>query len=203
MESVSPDEPHDYNHPPQHEPAIITLSRGITIRPFRASDAKSLVKHGNDEAVWFGGPDLVPCPFELDEALEYVRRGTDSALWVPSGASWDGHARPTMYAIAVDDVAVGSIEFWAGDDDRERCATIGYWLGGEFWSRGIMTEVVAAFVNWLWETFPKMVRLDAEVYDYNLRGGKVLKKAGFEHLTTLECGVWKDSRLGGLGLWGW
>lgn len=59
-----------------------------------------------------------------------------------------------------------------------------------------------AFVNWLWETFPKIVRLDAQVYDYNLRRGKVLKKAWFEHLTTLECGVWKDSRLGGLGLWG-
>lgn len=82
--------------------------------------------------MWFGVPDLVPCRFELDEALEYVRRGTDSTLWVPSGASWAGPARPTIYAIAVHDVAVGSIEFWAGDDDRERCATIGYWLGREY-----------------------------------------------------------------------
>jgi RimJ/RimL family protein N-acetyltransferase len=67
---------------------------------------------------------------------------------------------------------------------------------------GIAMEALAAFVGWIWETFPKIVRLDAEVYDFNPGSGRVLQKVGFEHLTTLKYGIWKDGKLAGLELWG-
>ena len=107
-----------------------------------------------------------------------------------------------MYAIALNDVAIGSIEFWVGDDIRSRSAHLGYWIGREYWGRGIATEVVRAFVEWVFEMFPKIVRLDAEVHDFNPASGRVLRKVGFEHYTTLKCGIWKDGKLAGLELWG-
>jgi [ribosomal protein S5]-alanine N-acetyltransferase len=202
MASTVTNDPNAYAHGPSNEPAILILSRDITVRPFRPSDAESLANHGNDKAMWLNGPDVVPYPFKVTDGEEYIKRATDSTKWMQSGASWTGPARPTMYAIVRNDVAIGSIEFWVGDDVRARCANLGYWVGKEYWGQGIATEALLAFVKWIWETFPKIVRLDAEVYDFNVGSGKVLKKAGFEHLTTLKCGVWKDGKLAGLELWG-
>jgi ribosomal-protein-alanine N-acetyltransferase len=77
-----------------------------------------------------------------------------------------------------------------GEDIRARSENLGYWIGREFWGRGIATEVVGAFVEWVWETFPKIV------------SGRVLRKVRFEHLTTLKCGIWNGGKLAGLELWG-
>ena len=187
---------------PAHEPPILTLSHEVTVRPFRVSDAESLAKHGNDREMWLNGPDVVPFPFTLTDGHEYIKRALDASKWLQSGASWAGPARPLMYAIALNDVAIGSIEFWVGDDIRSRSAHLGYWIGREYWGRGIATEVVRAFVEWVFEMFPKIVRLDAEVHDFNPASGRVLRKVGFEHYTTLKCGIWKDGKLAGLELWG-
>ena len=202
MAPALPNEPKVFEHGPTHEPPILTLSRDLTIRPFRASDAESLAKHGDDKAMWLNGPDVVPFPFKLSDGEEYVKRASDSTKWMQSGPSWAGPARPTMYAIARSDIAVGSIEFWTGDDVRARCANVGYWVGKEYWGQGIATEALAAFVKWIWETFPKIVRLDAEVYDFNVGSGRVLQKVGFEQLATLKNAVWKDGKFAGLELWG-
>lgn len=184
------------------EPPILTLSRDITVRTFRLSDAESVAKHGNDKQMWLNGPDFVPFPFTVNDGTEYIKKALDTSKWITTGPSWVGPARSAVYAICLNDIAIGSIEFMAGEDIRARGAHLGYWIGREFWGQGIATEVLAAFVAWIWETFPKFMRFDAEVYDYNLGSGKVLKKVGFEHLTTLKNAVWKDNKLAGLELWG-
>ena len=97
---------------------------------------------------------------------------------------------------------IGSVEFWVGEDIRVRSENLGYWIGREFWGRGIATEVVGAFVEWVWETFPKIVSIDAEVHGFNPGSGRVLRKVRFEHLTTLKCGIWNGGKLAGLELWG-
>jgi ribosomal-protein-alanine N-acetyltransferase len=107
-----------------------------------------------------------------------------------------------MYAITSHDVCIGSIEFCPGEDIRARTAKIGYWVGREYWGQGIMTEVVGTFVGWVWRSFPKFVRIEAEVHDFNVGSGRVLKKVGFEHEGTLKWGIWKDGRLAGLEIWG-
>jgi ribosomal-protein-alanine N-acetyltransferase len=107
-----------------------------------------------------------------------------------------------MYAVALNDECIGSIEFSLGEDVRQRTAKIGYWIGREFWGKGIMTEVVGSFVGWVWREFPKIVRIEAEVHDFNEGSGKVLGKVGFEKEGTLKWGIWKDGKLAGLEIWG-
>lgn len=191
-----------YDGAPIDEPPILALSRGLTVRPFRPSDAEFVAEHGNDRAMWLNGPDVVPYPFGITDGEEYIKRANDVTKWMQSGPSWSGPARPTMYAIALNDVAIGSIEFWAGEDVRKRCGNLGYWVGRKHWGQGVATEALAAFVEWIWETFPKIVRLDAEVFDFNVGSGKVLKKVGFELATTLKYAIWKDGRLADLEIWG-
>ena len=187
---------------PTNEPPILILSRDITIRAFRKTDAESLAKYGNDREMWLNGPDVVPYPFLITDGEEYIKRALDSSKWLQSGDSWAGPARSVMYAIAKNDVAIGSIEFWVGEDIRARSANLGYWIGRDYWGQGIATEVVKEFVPWIFETFPKIVRIDAEVHDFNPGSGKVLSKVGFTHLTTLDYAIWKDGKLAGLELWG-
>jgi ribosomal-protein-alanine N-acetyltransferase len=68
--------------------------------------------------------------------------------------------------------------------------------------KGIATEVVGAFVEWIWRVFPKIVRVEAEVYEFNGGSGRVLGKVGFVLEGTLRGAVWKDGKVAGLEVWG-
>lgn len=78
-----------------------------------------------------------------------------------------------MYAVAIHDEAISSIEFCPGEDVRARTARIGYWIGPEYWGRGVAAEVVGRFVGWVWEGFPKIVRVEAGVHGFNGGSGGV------------------------------
>lgn len=55
---------------------------------------------------------------------------------------------------------------------------IGYWLMRDLWGKGIMTEVVAKFVEFC-STERGLIRLEAPVFDFNAASGRVLEKNGF------------------------
>jgi [ribosomal protein S5]-alanine N-acetyltransferase len=199
---ASAEQPQSPAHGPSNEPPILTLSRKLAVRQFRTSDAEQVAKHSNDKVMWLHGPDAVPHPFTLTDAQAYITKSLDISRWHPSGPSWAGPTLPILYAITQNDVVIGSIGFSAGEDVRARGVTIGYWIGREFWGKGIATEVVGAFVEWIWERFPKIVRVEAEVYEFNGQSGRVLGKVGFVHEGTLRGAVWKDGKVAGLEVWG-
>ncbi|KAE9371080.1 acyl-CoA N-acyltransferase [Stipitochalara longipes BDJ] len=173
---------------------ILALSRNIAIRPFLASDASSLAHHGNDKEMWLNGPDIVPFPFTLTDGVAYIARANDTTNWAHPSS---GPAIPT-----IDNECIGSIEFMPGTDIHSRTFKLGYWIGREHWGKGIMTEAVTAFVAWIWERFEKIVRIEAEVHDFNLGSGRVLERSGFVREGVLRCSVWKEGRLAGLEIWG-
>jgi len=193
--------------------AILTLSRNITIRPFQSTDAASLSHHANDKEMWLNGPDIVPFPFTHSDGIAYIARANDVANWAhPS----NGGKVPTIYAITASssssnnekengegkEECIGSIEFVPGTDIHSRTFKIGYWLGREYWGQGIMSEVVSAFVGWIWGRFRDVVRIEAEVHDFNKGSGRVLGRCGFVREGTLRCAVWKEERLAGMEIWG-
>jgi RimJ/RimL family protein N-acetyltransferase len=118
---------------PTAAPPILTLTRSLTIRPFRTSDAPSLAHHANNKEMWLNGLGIAPFPFTLSSAHSYIAHASDSRNWACSGASWTGPALPSMYAITSHDVCIGSIEFCPGEDIRVRTAKIGYWVSREYW----------------------------------------------------------------------
>ncbi|KAN0096018.1 acyl-CoA N-acyltransferase [Hyaloscypha variabilis] len=196
---------------PPTTPPILTLSHNIAIRPFLSSDAASLAHHANDKEMWLNGPDIVPFPFTLVDGIAYIARANDTTSWAQPSAGPDV---PTMYAIVLtpsssteddskdDAKCIGSIEFVPGTDIHSRTFKLGYWLGREYWGKGTMSEVVTAFVDWIWRTFERSVRIEAEVHDFNRGSGRVLEKVGFVREGTLRCAVWKEGRLAGLEVWG-
>ncbi|EME88943.1 uncharacterized protein MYCFIDRAFT_127281, partial [Pseudocercospora fijiensis CIRAD86] len=76
---------------------------------------------------------------------------------------------------------IGSVGLDFGDDVYHRTAELGYWIGEEYWGKGIMSIVVPAFVRWAWKTFGILIRINAEANEGNLGSIRTLVKAGFAY----------------------
>jgi RimJ/RimL family protein N-acetyltransferase len=72
--------------------------------------------------------------------------------------------------ILYGDQVAGNIVSWEHDGERE----VGYWLGREFWGKGIATQALALFLEQV-TTRP----LVAYVVKHNLASIRVLEKCGF------------------------
>jgi RimJ/RimL family protein N-acetyltransferase len=71
---------------------------------------------------------------------------------------------------------------------------MGYWLGEEFWGRGIMTEAVGALTDFCFDNFP-LRRIYAEAFANNPASARVLEKVGFVFEGRLKNHVIKDGEL--------
>lgn len=74
-------------------------------------------------------------------------------------------------AIVFDGQVAGSIVSWEMAGERE----VGYWLGREFWGKGIATQALAEYVS-IVKTRP----LYAHVAQHNIGSRRVLEKCGFK-----------------------
>ncbi|WP_422927736.1 GNAT family N-acetyltransferase [Singulisphaera sp. PoT] len=152
-----------------------------SIRSFRRGDLDSLVRHANDREVWLNLKDRFPHPYTKDDARAWLQLVT--------------RMEPeTSFAIAVDDVAVGGIGIEPQGDVARRSAEIGYWLGREFWGRGIATSALRAMTDWAFANF-EICRLHAGVFAWNPASARVLEKAGYTLEGRLRSSVFKDGHM--------
>lgn len=93
----------------------------------------------------------------------------------------------TSFGIDVDGQAIGSISLMLGDDIARRTAEVAYWIGREFWGRGIMVDALKATTRYAFDEI-RLVGVFAVPFVTTTRSSRVLQKAGF----TLE-GVMRQS----------
>ena len=102
-----------------------------TVRPWRPDDAESLVRHANNRKVWLALRDLFPHPYTIQDAHEFLQQAISE--------------QPEMkFCVEIEGAAIGGIGVHPGEDVHRHTSTVGYWLGEEFWGRGIMTEALTA-----------------------------------------------------------
>jgi RimJ/RimL family protein N-acetyltransferase len=153
-----------------------------TLRPWRAGDRDSLVRHADNRNVWLNMRDRFPHPYTAADARAWIKRSSAE--------------RPfTTLAIEVDGAAVGGVGIQPGTDVFRRSAEIGYWLGEPFWGRGIATEALRAMTEYAFEHFD-ICRLEAGVFEWNPASMRVLEKAGYVLEGRARLGVTKDGRTG-------
>lgn len=157
----------------------IPLTNAV-VRSWRATDLESLVRHANDRSVWRNVRDRFPHPYTEN----------DGRNWLEFVAA---QSPETSLAIAVDGQAVGSIGLELRSDIHRRSAEIGYWLGREFWGRGIATEAVRAVSEFAFAQFD-LCRLYAGVIEWNQASMRVLEKAGYQREGLLRAAVTKDGQ---------
>jgi RimJ/RimL family protein N-acetyltransferase len=149
-----------------------------TLRPWREGDEESLVRHANNRAVWRNLRDLFPHP--------YTR--ADAESWIETSSAADP---VTNFAIDVDGAAVGAIGVALKDDVFRRSAEIGYWLGEEYWGRGIVSEAVRAMTDYAFANWD-LCRIYAGVFEWNPASMRVLEKAGYKFEGRMHKAVIKD-----------
>ncbi len=76
-------------------------------------------------------------------------------------------------------------------DNRARRAHIGYCLGREWWHQGIMSEALAAVIDYLFSE--GYLRIDARHNVANPHSGDVMKKCGMQYEATLRQRGWDNS----------
>ena len=158
----------------------LTLEQ-CTIRPWRLDDADSLARHANNRKVWIALRDLFPHPYTIEDAHTFLKSVISSEP-------------VTLFCIEVNGAAVGGIGIHLGIDVHRRTAELGYWLGEEFWARGIMTEAVGAFTDFCFDRF-SLRRIYAEPFANNRASARVLEKAGFAFEGRLKNNVFKNGEL--------
>jgi RimJ/RimL family protein N-acetyltransferase len=72
--------------------------------------------------------------------------------------------------ILFNDQIAGNIVCWEQDGERE----VGYWLGKEYWGKGIATKALREFLKQV-----KIRPLVAHVVKHNIASRRVLEKCGF------------------------
>ncbi len=100
----------------------------------------------------------------------------------------------TDFAIEVDGKAVGGIGIVLQSDVEKITVEMGYWLGEDYWDKGIMTQVVKEMTTYVFENFP-VHKIFALVFDFNVGSQKVFEKAGFEREAILKQAAIKNEKI--------
>ena len=153
-----------------------------TIRDLRPSDAESLAKHANNRNVSINLRDRFPYPYTIEDAKGFLKH-----VVTKEGSEH-------IFCIDIDGSLVGTIGLHRGEDVHRLTAEFGYWLGEEFWGRGIMSEVVPAFVDYCFKEF-SLKRLFAMPHSSNPASARVLEKSGFILEGRLRNHVIKDGQI--------
>jgi RimJ/RimL family protein N-acetyltransferase len=100
----------------------------------------------------------------------------------------------TSFGIDVGGCAVGCITLMVGADIARRTAEIGYWIGREYWGRGIMVEAVRATTKYAFEVLD-LVRVFAVPFVTTTRSIRVLEKAGYIREGIMRLSAVKDGAI--------
>lgn len=151
-----------------------------TIRSWEWRDREAIVRYANNRKVSINLRDRFPYPYTDRDARNWLEAVID--------------AEPeTTFAIDVAGEAVGGIGYTMQYDVDRRSAEIGYWLGEEFWGRGIATEAVIAVTDHAFANHD-LCRLYAHVFAWNPASARVLEKAGYAFEGRLRKSVTKEGQ---------
>jgi RimJ/RimL family protein N-acetyltransferase len=151
------------------------------IRDWQMEDAPSIAKYADNRKVWKNLRDGFPHPYRIQDAKIFIKRVNE--------------ANPrTVFTVATESEAIGSIGLMLGVDVHRFTAEMGYWLAEPFWGQGIMTQGVRFFATWAFREL-KLHRIYAAPYATNPASHRVLEKAGFTREGILRSSAYKDGRI--------
>ncbi|MDQ6813173.1 MAG: GNAT family N-acetyltransferase, partial [Bacteroidota bacterium] len=110
--------------------------------------------------------DRFPHPYTVGNAVEWIAFSLGQKPIQNMAVTFDGKIAGSIGVVPKDDVYRKSIE-------------IGYFIGEEYWGRGIATCAVSLLIDYIKLHFFDVSRIYAEVFAHNKASMKVLEKNGF------------------------
>ena len=142
----------------------------LTLRPFLADDAKAMFTN------WAGDPEVTKyLTWPAHTSVEISRMVMKD--WVQSYENKEAY----QWAIELKETGtlIGSVSV-VRQDAKMGSAEIGYCMGKAWWHQGIMSEAVAAVIEFLF-TKVGFNRIEARHDPRNPHSGGVMKKCGMKY----------------------
>lgn len=114
----------------------------------------------------------------------------DARYWINFAQTQDPEVN---FAISSDMEAIGGIGLRLQEDVFRRSVEIGYWVAEPFWGKGIATRALCAVTEYAFTSFD-LVRVFAEVFEWNPASARVLEKAGYAFDGRFSKSVTKDGK---------
>lgn len=112
----------------------------------------------------------IPFPYKLKDAV-YFYNLVDQWEKV-NGIKRDWHIR-------LNDVLIGGVGLMYDDGKDSHKSQLGYWIGAPYRGKGVMATTLKVFLNYIFESRPGLLRLEAHVFPENISSQKTLEKTGF------------------------
>ena len=135
------------------------------LRPWTMNDLDSLVQNANNWKIAKFMTDQFPSPYTLEDGKSFIEF-----------ASKENPIH--IFAIDINEQAVGAIGIHPQSDIHKKSAELGYWLAEPFWGHGIISRAVKDMVDFAFKTYD-INRVFARPFGTNKASQKVLEKAGF------------------------
>lgn len=178
---MAPDRPLHPKSPVNLAPGTVLLeTERLILRCYRLSDAPVLSEAANHPDVVYNLRDRFPSPYTVEVAETFLTK----ALSDMSSSSYPEHVgiyvKPnTTGNPSSEPLFIGATGVMPENDVSYRTWELGYWLTPSVWGKGYGTEAMVAFTRWVFETWPRLNRIEAFIYARNFGSTRVLQKCGF------------------------
>ena len=142
---------------------IIVYFEDLKLRSWNIDDALDLSIAGSNPDVESNMNDGFPNPYTIEKAMQFIEASHESDN--------------LLLAIEIQGKVIGSIGAFFDKYDRTT-AKIAYFIGREYWNKGIGTNAIKAITSYLVEE-KGIVKIIAEPFERNIGSRKALEKAGF------------------------
>lgn len=154
----------------------------VSIRPWQLADAEEQAALINNKQIQDNLRDGIPFPYTKQDAEEFIGKTLN--------------AEPDMsyiFAIIADGKLAGCIGLDRKANIHSRTAEMGYYIGQDFWGKGIATDAVKQASEYVFD-HTDIIRIFAEPFSENAASCRVLEKAGFEFEGTLVSNAIKNGK---------
>lgn len=152
----------------------------INLRTLKISDAYSIYKNAKDREI--SRYTRLPYPYRLKYAYDFVR------------LCQENYKKKADYELGIElkktGKIIGTISLMHLDNTR-RNAELGYWLGKQYWRRGITKEALTLILDYGFNAL-ELVRIYAKVLYPNLPSIRLLQRAGFRYEGRIRKSFFRD-----------
>lgn len=148
------------------------------IRPYHPGDTPAVARQANNRKIWANVRDYFPHPYTEADAEAWIAHAT-------------AEEPLRNFAIEADGGFAGGIGLKLQADVDRISAELGYWLGEQFWGRGIATAAIRGFVPWAFEAY-QLERIYATPFHWNVASARALEKASFNKEGVMRRAALKD-----------
>ena len=139
----------------------------VELKKLKIEDAKTLMNLIKDKDVLYN----MEAPFLVDDiTIDFEKSFLEGEI--KGNITGD----KISFGIYFNDILVGVI---GSREITESKVEFGYWIGKNYWGKGIGSNAVRLFINGVFEKFPEK-KLIAIAYSINPASVKVLEKNGFK-----------------------